>query len=115
MDTFMGPMVPKTPPLSMPPMVAHVAGGTTPIQQALTQENFTHDSPQDDSIPKPRLQRASNAWQGQTCVDVNDHVVNCPICSQYYQNYSSMYIGIIILLGFIILIFLLKSILEIRR
>lgn len=105
------PMVSKTPPIRMPSMPA-----TTPIQEAFTStmasdvENYD-GKPSSGSLPF----RSGNGWQGQTCVDINDHVVNCPICSQYYQNYSSMYIGVIILLGFIILIFLLKSIMEIRR
>jgi hypothetical protein len=59
--------------------------------------------------------RGKNPLHDSTCVDINDHVVNCPICSTYYQNYTTMYVGIIILLGFIILIFLLKTIMEIKR
>ena len=95
----LSPYAPTPPsPLMTPP--------TTPIHEALSLAEDGGEKP-----PPP----PSNRWQGQTCVDINDHVVNCPICSQYYQNYSSMYIGIIILLGFIILIFLLKSIMEIRR
>lgn len=83
---------------------------TTPIAQA-----FTSAAPLQEMTPQQKSFRSPNPFTGQTCVDINDHVVNCPICSQYYQNYSSMYIGIIILLGFIILIFLLKSIMEIKR
>lgn len=82
---------------------------TTPIAQAFT------SSPMQEMTTQQKSFRSPNPFVGQTCVDINDHVVNCPICSQYYQNYSSMYIGIIILLGFIILIFLLKSIMEIKR
>lgn len=111
MESYL-PVVSKTPPIRMPT--------TTPIHEAFTsssspsstEEGFDGKAPSSSgALPF----RSGNAWQGQTCVDINDHVVNCPICSQYYQNYSSMYIGIIILLGFIILIFLLKSIMEIRR
>jgi len=75
----------------------------TPIQQALSPP------------PSPSPRRENYNPFGQTCVDINDHIVNCPICSQYYKSYGSMYVGIIILLGFIILIFLLKSIMEIKR
>jgi hypothetical protein len=95
--TSLMPYVPQTPP-SMPHQQQQLyqpPSNSTPIHEAFTTEQV-----------KPIM---------SSCIDVNDHIMACPICSKYYQNYTSVYIGIIILLGFIILIFLLKSILEVKR
>ena len=94
--TSLMPYIPQTPPsvVYQQPQLP-VPSNSTPIHEAFTTEQ-----------PKPIM---------SSCIDVNDHIMACPICSKYYQNYSSVYIGIIILLGFIILIFLLKSILEVKR
>lgn len=87
--TSLMPYIPQTPPSVQPPT------NSTPIHEAFTEQS-----------PRPIM---------LSCIEVNDHIMTCPICSKYYHNYTSIYIGIIILLGFIILIFLLKSILEVKR
>lgn len=84
---------------------------TTPIGQAFS-ETFDMTMPEKSMTPSPRM---NHRLMDATCVDINDHIVSCPICSKYYQNHTTVYVGIIILLGFIILIFLLKSIMEVKR
>jgi hypothetical protein len=94
------PYIPQTPPTPQYQQPSMYPSNSTPIQEAFT----------DNTPTKERQQPIMSS-----CIDVNDHIMACPICSKYYQNYTSVYIGIIILLGFIILIFLLKSILEVKR
>lgn len=115
---------PPPPPLRMPlprnsmttPPSGHVDFDTpsnaTPIGMAFSSESF--DMPEKESFQQNSPSRLTKILDA-TCVDINDHIVNCPICSKYYQNHTTVYVGIIILLGFIILIFLLKSIMEVRR
>jgi hypothetical protein len=98
--TSLAPYVPHTPPNLYTPPPTPYPSQSTPIREAFS-ENI--------QAIKDRPPIMSS------CIDVNDHITTCPICSKYYQNYTSVYIGIIILLGFIILIFLLKSILEVKR
>lgn len=87
------------------------SSNTTPIGKAFSEDFEMSSSLDEPSKPPSRMARLLDA----TCVDINDHIVNCPICSKYYQNHTTVYVGIIILLGFIILIFLLKSIMEVKR
>ena len=98
--TSLMPYIPHTPPTQPQPPQQLYPSHSTPINEA-----FTENTPPQQNRPLIM----------SSCIDVNDHIVSCPICSKYYQNYTSVYIGIIILLGFIILIFLLKSILEVKR
>jgi hypothetical protein len=101
--TSLMPYIPQTPPShqyqQQPPSM--YPSNSTPIKEAFS-----------ENTPPPTTERPPIM---SSCIDVNDHIMACPICSKYYQNYTSVYIGIIILLGFIILIFLLKSILEVKR
>lgn len=46
------------------------------------------------------------------CIDVSDHVHNCPVCSKLYCNDKTIYIVIIVLLT-IICILLLKKVLDV--
>ena len=46
-----------------------------------------------------------------TCLEVADHVSNCPICSRFYNNDRTMYIITIAVLA-IICILLLKKVLD---
>lgn len=129
MQNFQSPMMlpqPPPPPLRMP-YPSHSAQttppstlmefdsptNTTPIGSAFSEgfDESSSSSLKENTNPFSRPNRLMDA----TCVDINDHIVNCPICSKYYQNHTTVYVGIIILLGFIILIFLLKSIMEVKR
>lgn len=60
-------------------------------------------------------EKSSNMSSDQpiSCLEVNEHIMTCPICSNYYKSYSYLYIGIIIIL-LIIIMFLFKSLSEKR-
>lgn len=45
------------------------------------------------------------------CIDVANHIKNCPICSKFYENDKSMYVVAIIIL-IIICIILIRKVLE---
>ena len=47
-----------------------------------------------------------------TCLDVAEHIANCPICSKFYNNDKTIYIITIVVLA-IICIMLLKKVLDI--
>lgn len=89
-----------------------------PQQQSLKMHNnnqvtelFTFDKPSHSETPSNHQPLTSD--QPVSCLDVNDHIVSCPICSNYYKSYSYLYIGIIIIL-LIIILFLFKSLTEKR-
>jgi hypothetical protein len=46
-----------------------------------------------------------------SCLDIAEHVVNCPICSKFYNDDKTIYIIAIIVLAVICLL-LLKKILS---
>lgn len=109
-------------PLAPPPVYnnPYYSQYTTPPSQQFTQETYTYPS---QSTPINLAMTSTKSEEPQepikpvihlSCIDVNDHISNCPMCSKYYQNNTGIYIGIIILLSFIILVFLLKSVLEIK-
>lgn len=108
--------------VSLPPSSAHdfdMPSNSTPIGKAFSEEfdmpMSSSSSSKDEMGNGYQREARMNRLLDATCVDINDHIMNCPICSKYYQNHTTVYVGIIILLGFIILIFLLKSIMEIKR
>jgi hypothetical protein len=47
-----------------------------------------------------------------SCIDVNLHISDCPICSRFYNNDCSLYIIAIVVLA-IICVLLLKRVLKI--
>ena len=47
-----------------------------------------------------------------SCLEVAEHIANCPICSKFYNNDKTIYIIVIVILA-IICILLLKRVLEI--
>jgi hypothetical protein len=73
---------------------------TTPISYAITYDEKKDDFSQAPSHSHP------------TCIDVNVHITDCPICSNYYKNYTLIYLSIIAFLIGVIILFLLKKIWE---
>lgn len=70
-------------------------------------ELFTMDKPSTSD------NNYTTSSQPISCLDVNDHIVTCPLCSNYYKSYSYLYVGIIVIL-LIIILFLFKSLSEKR-
>jgi hypothetical protein len=46
------------------------------------------------------------------CIDISNHIQNCPICSRFYKNDTTVHIVIIVILG-LICILLLKRVLNV--
>lgn len=46
------------------------------------------------------------------CIDISNHIQNCPICSRFYKNDNTIHIVIIVILG-LICILLLKRVLNV--
>jgi hypothetical protein len=46
-----------------------------------------------------------------TCLDIAEHIANCPICSKFYNNDKTLYIVAIVVLS-IICVILLKKVLD---
>lgn len=76
------------------------------MQNNQVTELFTFDKP---STSESQM----TSDQPVSCLQVNDHIVTCPVCSNYYKSYSYLYIAIIIIL-LIIILFLFKSLTEKR-
>lgn len=42
------------------------------------------------------------------CVVIADHIMDCPICSRFYRNYTPIYNVIILILGIALIILIIK-------
>ena len=97
---------------------SHPESGMTPSNYPQHQEfyntqhqEFYNTQPQEfyNTQPqKPFRQTTSSP----TCLDVESHVSNCPICSKFYKNENAIYIIAIVVLS-IICILLLKRVLNV--
>jgi hypothetical protein len=70
--------------------------------------------PQYQAQYQPQMQPQYQQLQTEprsNCLEVADHIANCPICSKLYNNDKTMYIIAIVILS-IIVILLLKKVLE---
>ena len=81
---------------------------TTPISYAISYDDDNNNIKENYNQSSPSPSNHNHI----TCIDVNDHITNCPICSNYYKNYTMIYLSIIALLIGVIILFLLKKIWE---
>lgn len=51
-------------------------------------------------------------WSRISCLDINNHITNCPICSRFYGRDNTVYIIAIIVLSIVCLL-LLKRVLNV--
>lgn len=80
---------------------AGVAGGAStksykPAAQAYAPDDFPRDFKTSQQYISPR---------GLHCIVIADHILDCPICSRFYRNYTPFY-NIIIMILLMVLIFL---------
>lgn len=70
--------------------------------------------PTQDNFQLPKQQHLSNPYPQQmcNCIDIANHIKDCPICSKFYDNDKTVYIVIIVLLTIICLL-LLKRVLNV--
>lgn len=84
-----------------------------PFQQDFNQNpvNVQYNQPQqqEEYIEKPHI--IEKYRTGPTCIDIADHVKDCPICSKFYNNNNAPYLIVIAVLA-IICILLLKRVLN---
>ncbi len=83
------------PPMNRPELPPH----------ALPMNDESYEKPQED------IKRYSMPKGTPSCLDVAEHIANCPICSKFYNDDKSIYIIAIIVLA-VICILLLKKILD---
>ena len=87
--------------------------GPQPQQMGLpSHEHHYGISIGEEPIGKAGLKTFNMPANTPSCLDVADHIANCPICSKFYNNDKTIYIITIVILA-IIVILLLKRILDI--
>ena len=84
----------------------HMGG---PQQSGMTENNINHQHIIEQFQDKPSHNISANS---PSCLEIADHVSNCPICSRFYKNDNTIYIIAIVVL-LIICILLLKKCLDI--
>lgn len=89
----------RTPMGSPPP-----ESGMSPYHAPSPQQEFFTPPQQDETPMRP-------AADSPSCLTIADHVGNCPICSKFYKNDTTVYIIAIVILA-IICILLLKRVLN---
>ena len=60
--------------------------------------------------PQPKVTQMPDG--SPSCLQVADHIANCPLCSKFYKNDQTIYIVVIVLLAIVCLL-LLKRVLKI--
>lgn len=86
-----------------------------PVTELFTMDNnkklSTYEKQNNTTVESYTSGPTLTSNQEISCLDVNDHIMTCPLCSNYYKSYSYLYVGIIIIL-LIIILFLFKSLSE---
>lgn len=62
----------------------------------------------DDNKPEPSFTQQQTSYMSPRslhCIVIADHIMDCPICSRFYRNYTPFY-NIIVMILLIIIIFL---------
>jgi len=87
----------------------------TPYNDISSPEQYTPQPQPQQYYPEnyvpPVMERYDNLSSGPSCIDVANHIAQCPICSQLYKNDKSIYMIAIIILSVVCLL-LLKKVLE---
>ena len=84
-----------------------------------TYEGFTHNPDMSGIVSSASEPTPSHSLppphgpHGPSCVDCNNHVKNCPICSKLYKNSGRIFYIIVIVILVIIVILLLKKVLDV--
>jgi len=78
-------------------------------------QQYAQPQPQQQYYPEhyvpPVMERFDSPSTNLSCIDVANHIAQCPICSQLYKNDKSIYMMAIIILSVVCLL-LLKKVLE---
>jgi hypothetical protein len=98
LQKFIRPSHKITPEAGMAPYGAFRGGPKPPIVEIPIQE-------MNIMAPPPHIMPIS-------CIDIANHIQNCPICSKFYKNDTSIHMIVIITLA-IICVLLLKRVLNV--
>ena len=74
-------------------------------QQYFTQESQQYSPPMQPPLYSDKLSNTPS------CLDIHDHVMQCPICSKFFNKDTSVYVIAIVILS-IVCILLLKKVLD---
>jgi hypothetical protein len=93
--------------------ISQQAGMTPHIQEPRYQQpEYKSIQEENYKAPKEEVLKTFNMPRGTpSCLDVAEHIANCPICSKFYNTDKTIYIIAIIALS-IICILLLKKLLD---
>jgi hypothetical protein len=82
--------------------------GMGPYQQPPTY----NQQPEYENHQEVYEKQMRNLYDSPTCLEIHDHVQQCPICSRFFKNDNTPYIIAIVILA-IICILLLKKVLNV--
>lgn len=82
-----------------------------PSEAGMSTESYYQNPNYNTNNSVKEIQTYKMPENSPNCLNVAEHVVNCPICSQFYKNDKTIYIIIISTL-IIICLLLLKKILD---
>lgn len=86
---------------------------TEQIGRYIRNNNAMHrESGMTETPPEQTLKMFNMPANTPSCLDVAEHIANCPICSRFYNNDKTIYIIAIIVLS-VLCILLLKKVLEV--
>ena len=103
-------------PMGPAPMESGMAPYNPPYNQQEQQQLHSHPQQHSQNFlvqqpPMPGSYSLEENSKSPTCLEIADHVSNCPICSKFYKNDNSIYIIAIIILS-IMCVLLLKRVLD---
>jgi len=78
-----------------------------PARQAYYQDSY----PQQQQL-QPQQQPPQEVYTSPRnlhCIVIADHIVDCPICSRFYRNYTPIYNVIILILIIVLIVFIVRS------
>ena len=99
---------------------SHAGMNPAPIQQRTYNhnQNIDHNNSYSTEVYGTQIKHENGVKtfnmpiNSPSCLDVAEHIANCPICSKFYNTDKTVYIIAIVIL-FIIVFLLLKKILDI--
>lgn len=92
----------KPPTFKIPSSSNMIAANNNKNYKSSTQAYSQNDSPTNE----PPIQQTSYmSPRSLHCIVIADHIMDCPICSRFYRNYTPFY-NIILMILLIIVIFL---------
>ena len=97
---------------------SHAGMNPAPIQQRTYNHNNDHNHSYSQEVYGTQIKHENGVKtfnmpaNSPSCLDVAEHIANCPICSKFYNTDKTVYIIAIVIL-FIIVFLLLKKILDI--